>query len=86
MIYASAYEGTGIITSKASNKVLPAGQVLITSKASNKVLPAGQVLISYCDEGAIYHAAKPYIISRSDISLTGTPNFFYNIFRVIKNV
>ena len=25
--------------------------------------------ISYCDKGAIYHAAEPYIISRSDISL-----------------
>ena len=44
----SAYEGTDIIM----------------SVANNKVLPAGQVLISYCDEGAIYHTAQPYIISR----------------------
>ena len=56
------------------------GTDIIMSEANNKVLPAGQVLISYCDEGAIYHAAKPYIISRSDISLTGTPNFFITFF------
>ena len=40
----------------------------------------GTDIISYCDEGAIYHAAKPYIISRSDISLTGTPYFFIIFF------
>ena len=39
------------------------GTDIITSVASNKVLPEGQVLISCCDEGAIYHTVRQHGIS-----------------------